>query len=85
MKFSKYDVNYWAAMLFAIWFAVTASAWAYLANLFISLPFGILSAVLWFNGGANDPNTERYKRIPIIWAIGIIISIIVLFLLIAKN
>jgi hypothetical protein len=85
MQINKYDVLYWSALLFAVWFALSASAWTYLANLFISLPAGIISAILWFKGGSVDPNTERYKRIPIIWAVGIVVSLIALFVLLATN
>lgn len=85
MQIKKHDVLYWLAIAFAVWFALTAWLWTYLANVVISLPAGIISAILWFKGGGSDPNAGRYKRIPIIWGVGILTSVIVLFLLMSKN
>jgi hypothetical protein len=85
MRINKHDIYFWLAVLFAVWFALTAWVWTYLANVFIALPAGIISVVLWFKGGSTDPNTQRYQRIPIIWGVGILFSLVVLFILIATN
>lgn len=78
MKVTKGDVFYYPAMLLAIWFALSAGAWSYAANLIISFPFGVLSVILWAIGRNVDVNKPRYKRIPIIWAVGVLISTLTL-------
>ncbi|UPT67668.1 MAG: hypothetical protein M0D57_03070 [Sphingobacteriales bacterium JAD_PAG50586_3] len=85
MRINKYDLLYWSALLFALWFALTAWLWTYLANLVISLPMGIISIILWYKGVSSDPNANRYRIIPIIWGVGILVSLVVLFILMATN
>lgn len=82
MKFelTKYNILFAVALLFAVWFAITSWAWGYLANLFISFPFGLISLLLVIVGKNYDPEKERYTIVNYVLAGGAIFSLIVLFL-----
>ncbi len=77
----RYNFYYYCALVCAIWFALTSGAWSYMANLVISLPIGILSLIFWQAGKKTDIRTERYRIIPKILILGIIISLIAYLLI----
>ncbi|MFZ1321599.1 MAG: hypothetical protein WAT71_08600 [Ignavibacteria bacterium] len=85
MKISKNNIFYITSFIFAIWFALTGFAWVYYVNIIFSLPFGIMSLVLWYFGKRSDPNKNRYKYIIYILSIGVIISLLILILLLLRN
>lgn len=69
---------FYGALLAAIWFALTAWLWTYFANIFISLPLGILSFYLLKKGKQIDPNKNRYNITISILIAGIVVSLITL-------
>ncbi len=73
------------SMLFAIWYALAASMWAYYANLFIALPVGLISLALWSIGRKMDEGRTRYKLIPRILIGGTVVSFVVLGVLLVTN
>lgn len=75
---ARHDILYWLSLILAAWFFSTCWAWTYMANMVISFPFGVLSALFWFIGRRNDPNRKRYKIIVWIWIAAIVLSLAVL-------
>lgn len=53
------NIYYILGLLFAIWFALTAWVWPYYANLFISLPFGLLSLLFYVQGKKVDTKDRK--------------------------
>lgn len=81
----KINFYFYASIACAIWFLLTSALWAYLANLFISFPFGLLSFFLLRKGQQLDGNKKRYK-IPVgILIAGIVISLVALVILTMYN
>jgi hypothetical protein len=56
----KINFYFYGSLFLAIWFALTGFIWTYLANIFISFPFGVLSFYLLNKGKQIDPNKSRY-------------------------
>lgn len=63
-------IYFYLSLVSGLWFALTAPAWSYLANMFISLPFGLLSYVLWQAGRRKEPHFRPYGWIPWLWIAG---------------
>jgi len=78
MSSTKANLYFFTSLILAIWFALTSYIWTYLANLIISLPFGIISLLLWRKGKEMDSRPKRYKIIAVTLVIGIILSLITL-------
>ena len=76
MKIKKGDFFFYLSLVCAIWFALTSGLWTYFANVVLSLPFGIISLILWMKGKKTDARKERYRFVPIILIVGLIIAIV---------
>jgi len=76
MKIKKEDLFFYLSLVCAIWFALTSGLWTYFANVVLSLPFGILSLILWIVGRERDSMKARYRFVPIILTVGLIIAIV---------
>lgn len=73
MTFTKKDLLFIAAIIFALWFAVTGIYWAYWAALFIAYPFGIIAFFIW-----KEIKKDAQKRniaIPVILIASLLVSI----------
>lgn len=73
MKISRNDIVFYLGLLFAFWFALTAMVWTYWIALVVAYPFGISSFLLWRS--IKNENKKRTKLIPIILAIGLVLSL----------
>lgn len=62
------------AMVFAIWFALTSWYWSYLANIFISYPFGLAGLALYYIGRKYSPENRLNKKVLIVLLAGWISS-----------
>lgn len=71
------------ALVFAIWFALTAWFWAWLANLFFSLPFGLAALILYFTGRYQVPGNRLNRAVLIILITGIAVSVTTLLIMVA--
>ena len=74
--FKKHDLIFWAALLFAVWFALTSWYWGWLANVYLSFPIGLLSILLWFIGRRYDPRKQRYEIVGWILAAGVVSAVV---------
>jgi hypothetical protein len=79
------EICFYTALLTAVYFAITASAWRFLMNLVISLPVGLISFLFWTIGKNRDVKKKRYKVIPVIWIVGILVSVAVLIYLLLSE
>ncbi|MCR9249112.1 MAG: hypothetical protein NXI20_01755 [bacterium] len=77
----KWNINYFAAIILAIWFMLTSSFWVYLFNVFLSFPAALISLLLWWLGKKHDENLKRYRYVIIILGIGVVFSIMSFILL----
>jgi hypothetical protein len=75
MPITNAPLKFYIGLIFAIWFALTSCFWTYFGALFISYPFGIVSYILWRQLKTEN---KKYKSIPIILSIGLVLSVIVL-------
>jgi hypothetical protein len=66
------DYLFLLAFLSALGFALTSRLWDHYTNLFVSIPFGVLSLTGWIYGRRNDDRSIRYRFLPLIWLLGII-------------
>jgi len=73
------------ALICAVLFVLTCWMWAYYANLFISLPLGLISLMLWDRGRKTDAARARYKWILYLLIFGSALSLGVLLTLLATN
>ncbi len=73
---AKSNLYFYGALACAIWFLLTGWLWAYLVNLIVAYPFGILGLVLWYKGKKTEGNSKRYKVVEIILLTGLAASII---------
>lgn len=73
------------ALICAIFFVLTSWVWAYNAALFISLPFGLISVMLWDRGRKTDARRERYKWVLYLLIFGSALSLCVLILMLSAN
>ena len=64
---------------------MTASVWAYFANLVLALPALVISYLLWRAGKKHDARVGRYRIIPIVWMAGGLLSLGVLVALLINN
>ena len=78
MKISKGDIIFSFSLLLAIWFAWTGMVWVYNAALVIAYPAALISLLLWRTVRKTDERMNRYKVIPIILIIGLVLSLIML-------
>ena len=69
-----------AALICAIWFALTAWMWGYLANLVIAYPIGLLGLFLWYRGRKSPPISKLNHVALGCLVFGMISSIAVLFM-----
>ena len=76
----KHDPIFWFALLFAAWFALTSWYWAWLANVYLSFPIGLLGLLLWFLGRRYDPRKERYKIVGWLLAVGVLATVVTFFI-----
>lgn len=83
MKLSRNDILFFISLLLAVWFVLFGMIWMYWAALIIAYPAGLLSYLI-FKAIRSD-NKKRNKVIPIILAIGLILSVIVLIGLLITN
>ncbi|RYG17087.1 MAG: hypothetical protein EOO07_11865 [Chitinophagaceae bacterium] len=83
MKATKNDILFTLALLFAIWFSVTAYIWVYWLAAIFSYPFGIASYLIW--NYLKTDGKKRNKIIPIVLLIGIVFSLTVLVVLLIWN
>ncbi|MEZ4691388.1 MAG: hypothetical protein R3A12_15010 [Ignavibacteria bacterium] len=81
----KFNIFFYTSVVLAVWFALTSWAWFYYANLFYSLPFGLLSLLFWHLGKKNDTNKNRYKVPVIILIIGAVSSMLTLLFFLIFN
>jgi flagellar biosynthesis regulator FlaF len=79
-KSTVLNLYYYSALVCSIWFALSASAWTNHKNLIISLPFGLIALGIYIMRRKHDVSQERYKAIPIIISIGVLISAMVYYL-----
>lgn len=79
MSITRNDLFFYAGLICAIWFAWTGMVWTYWAALFIAYPVGIISFILWST--IKNENRRRTKAIPIILAVGLMLSLVVLIYL----
>lgn len=79
MTITKNDILFYFGLLCAIWFAWLGMVWVYSAALFIAYPVGIVSFFIWRT--IKNENKKRTKAIPIILAIGLVLSLSVLIYL----
>ncbi|HEY8399659.1 MAG TPA: hypothetical protein VIK89_00280 [Cytophagaceae bacterium] len=85
MNLNKNDLFFFVSLILALWFALTAGAWFFWLNLFVSFPAGILSFILYKQGIKDDTRKNRYKIIKVIWVIGIIVSLgMLVYILLSK-
>jgi hypothetical protein len=74
-KTTRHNVFYYIALVSSIWFLVSCPVWTYLANVYISFPFGLLSLWILNYGKSRDERKERYKIIYVILVIGSIVAL----------
>ncbi|NOT75796.1 MAG: hypothetical protein HOP08_12790 [Cyclobacteriaceae bacterium] len=70
------------SLLCGIWFALTSWFWAYIANVFISFPVGILGFIFWVIGRNIGPPTKLNKASIIVHILGVasaVISFLIFF------
>lgn len=65
------DILFLLAILCAVGFASTSWLWDHYLNLFVSIPFGVVSFTAWNHGRKNDDRPFRYGLLPLIWLLGI--------------
>lgn len=85
MKLTKGDIYFSLALILACWFTLTGMVWVYWAALIIGYPAGLLSLFLWYKGRKTDDKTNRYKLIPIVLLVGLLLSLGVLVALLITN
>jgi hypothetical protein len=73
MTVTRNDILFWAGIVTAIWFAWTGIVWTYWAALIIAYPAGLASLFIWMR--IKSEKKRRTKYIPIILAIGLILSL----------
>lgn len=73
------------ALTCAVLFVLTCGIWAYNAALFISLPLGLVSLMLWDRGRQIDTARARYKWVLYLLIFGSALSLGVLITLLATN
>jgi hypothetical protein len=73
---SGHNIRFYITLVLAIWFMVTSAAWTYLANVFISFPFGLIAFLLWINGRKKEPGSRRYSVIAGILIAGVVIAVL---------
>lgn len=78
---NKSNLFFYGSLVCAIWFALTASLWAYLANVFISFPVGVVSLFLCYKEKQIAPDNNRYKITLSILIAGAVVSLISLLFL----
>ncbi|MBS1538157.1 MAG: hypothetical protein JST20_10470 [Bacteroidetes bacterium] len=83
MKPNKNDILFSIGLLCAVWFACTGIIWVYYLALFISYPVGVISFLMWKL--IKSEQRKRTRFIPIILAVGMILSLTVLVLLLLSN
>ena len=66
-------------LLCALWFAWIGMIWVYWAALVIAYPVGLISLACWFL--IRHENKKRTRFIPIVLAIGLVLSLSVLIYL----
>jgi hypothetical protein len=71
----RHNVFYYIALLSAVWFLVTSPMWAYMVNIYISFPFGLLSLWIWNYGKNKDVRKERYKIIAVVLLLGVVVAL----------
>ena len=64
------DLLFLLTLLSAVGFASTSWLWHHYANLFISIPFGVLSLTGWISGRKSDDHPRRYRWLPLLWLLG---------------
>lgn len=79
------SLYFYSSLLTGIFFLMTASVWAYFANLVLALPALLISYLLWRAGKKHDPRVARYRIIPIVWMAGGLLSLGVLVALLINN
>jgi hypothetical protein len=67
-----------ASMVCGVWFMLTSWVWAYLANVFISFPVGILGVVFWVIAKKLNPQNKWNRLAIILHLIGLASAVIVL-------
>lgn len=67
-----------AALLLALWFALTAGVWVYWGALFVAYPAGLVSLWLWNTGRKTDLLAKRYQLVAWILVAGTVWSLSVL-------
>jgi len=85
MPHQRANWYFYSSLICAVWFATSSWAWAYLANVYISFPFAVLSFILWQVGKKIDPNPQKYLAIKALLLMGIMSAIVVGLILVATN
>jgi hypothetical protein len=75
MNLSKNDILFATSLLLAIWFTLTGAVWVYWFALIFAYPAGVISFILWRKGRNLDNRSKRYKIIPIVLGIGLLLSL----------
>jgi hypothetical protein len=73
MIVTKNDILFWIGIVTGIWFAWTGTVWTYWAALIIAYPAGLASLLIWTK--TKSEKKRRTKYIPIILAVGLIVSL----------
>ena len=68
------------ACICGFWFLLTSWVWTYLANVFISLPVGILGMVLWSKARSYGPSSRLTRSALLFHIAGVILSVFALTL-----
>jgi len=73
-------IYYALTFVFALWFMLTSFIWVYYINLFLSLPFGVISFLLWLK---LQKKVTKTKRLLILYMLitGVILAIASLIML----
>jgi len=77
-EMNKSNYYFYSALVCAVWFTLTSFLWTYLANVFISFPFGLIGWFLWYKGKQIEVPNKRYKTIAIILIVGLLVSLFTL-------
>jgi len=64
------DYLFLLSLLSALGFASTSWLWQHYANLFVSIPFAVLSLTGWILGRKSDDHPRRYHWLPLLWLVG---------------
>jgi|GEM_PF-951436 len=68
-----------------IWFALTSWVWLYYANLFLSLPIGLVGLFFWNKSRQLDPGNLANRIALILYIVGFVLGLGALLFLLLYN